>query len=283
MHITTLVENRRNAADPQLVAEWGLSQCVELGDRRVLVDLGASDAFARNAARLGIDVATADAAIISHHHYDHGGGLRRFLELNDRAPIFLGEAPGGEPTVRLLGVLRRRIGLDRGVIAAHAHRFRVVRERTEVVPGLHVLPQIRGEHPRPSGNRLLFLRREDGTCVRDDFRHELVVAIRERDALVVLTGCSHNGLVNMVETVMREFPGLPVRAVVGGFHLANLPPFKGMSEPRAIVESIGRGVLDLGVGTTYTGHCTGAQAFAVLRGVMGERIAEIRSGSRLEL
>jgi len=77
--------------------------------------------------------------------------------------------------------------------------------------------------------------RREGGLAPDDFRHELVVALRERECLVVLTGCSHHGLVNMVETVAAEFPGTAIKAVVGGFHLAALPPFRGMSESATTV------------------------------------------------
>lgn len=282
LQITTLVENSRSPDDPQLVAEWGLSQCVEVGGRRLLFDTGASGAFARNATRLGVDVAAVDAAVLSHHHYDHGGGLRRFLELNDHAPIYLGAAPAGAPTARLFGVVRRYIGLDQALLARHAHRFHVLHERTEVLPGVLVLPRIVARHPRPSGNRILFVRTEHGLRP-DDFRHEVVVALRERDTLAVLTGCSHNGLLNMVETVKTEFPGLPVAAVVGGFHLVGLPPFNGMSDAEPVVAGMGRQVLELGVGTTWTGHCTGTRAFEVLRGAMGERVQALHTGSRLEL
>ena len=282
MRITTLVENRPSPDDPRLVAEWGLSQCVEVNDRRVLFDMGASDAFARNAAHLGIDVAAIDAAILSHHHYDHGGGLRRFLELNDHAPVYLGEAPDGEPTARLFGVIRKYIGLDRALLDEHSARFHVLRQRTEVLPGIFVLPRIGGQHPRPSGNKLLFLRK-GRQFTPDEFRHELVVALREGDTLAVLTGCSHNGLLNMVETVVREFPGVPVKAVVGGFHLVALPPFNRMSDGERLVADMGRKVLDLGVGTTWTGHCTGTRALKVLRGAMGDRVQELHTGSRLEL
>jgi 7,8-dihydropterin-6-yl-methyl-4-(beta-D-ribofuranosyl)aminobenzene 5'-phosphate synthase len=180
------------------------------------------------------------------------------------------------------GFVRKYIGLDQALLAKHAHRFRTVHERTEVLPGVFVLPHIGGQHARPAGNKHLYLKRETG-LVPDDFRHELVVAIRDHDALVVLTACSHNGLLNMVETASAEFPGVPVKAVVGGFHLAKLPPFRGMSESERAVADIGRAVLDLGVETTWTGHCTGEKAFDVLRTAMGDRVQEIHTGSRIDL
>jgi len=282
VRITTLVDNQPSPNDSQLTAEWGLSLCVELNGRHILIDMGASDAFARNAERLSIDVAAIDVAILSHHHYDHGGGLRRFLELNDHAPIYLGVAPDGDPTVKLLGFLRKYIGLDQALLAQHAHRFHFVHERTEVLPGVFVLPDIGGQHARPAGNRFLYLKR-DSALAPDDFRHEIVVAIREHDALVVLTACSHNGLLNMVETASAEFPGLPIRAVVGGFHLAKLPPFRGISGTERAVADIGRAVLAAGIETTWTGHCTGRKAFAVLHDVMGDRVREIHTGSRIDL
>jgi 7,8-dihydropterin-6-yl-methyl-4-(beta-D-ribofuranosyl)aminobenzene 5'-phosphate synthase len=281
VRITTLVENRPNPDDPALQAEWGLSQCVEIGGRRLLFDMGASDAFARNAARLGIDIASIDAAVLSHQHIDHGGGLRRFFELNDHAPVYHGRAPAGEPTGRLFGVLSRRIGLDAQVVAGHASRFRTVSERTEIVPGVFVLPHIGGHHPRPAGNKVLFVRAGD-EFIPDDFRHEVVVALRESDTLAVLTGCSHSGVLNMVETVQREFPGVRIRAVVGGFHLVALPPFSRLADRAGEVAALGRSLLELGVEGAWTGHCTGDKAFDVLRTAMEQRVQQLYTGSRLE-
>ena len=282
MRITTLVENRPSPVDPTLKAEWGLSQCVEIGGHRLLLDMGASDAFSRNAERLGIDIASIDAAVLSHHHFDHGGGLRRFFELNDHAPVYLGQAPAGDPTGRLFGLVGKYIGLDRGLLAEFEPRFSVVRECTEILPGAFVLPDIGGHHPRPSGNRVLFVRTENG-FTPDDFRHELAVALREQDALTVFTGCSHSGVLNILEKVRQEFPGVPIKAVVGGLHLVALPPFNRMSDSESDVAAIGRQIVDLGVETTWTGHCTGARAFEVLRGAMGERVQELHTGCRLEL
>lgn len=282
MRITTLIDNLPSPDDPRLVAEWGLSQCIEIADRCVLLDMGASAAFARNAEHLGIDVASIDAAILSHHHSDHGGGLRRFFELNDRAPLYLGEAPDGEPTGRLFGIIRKSIGLDDGLLAGHAARVRVVRAPTEIVPGVFVLPHVRGPHPRPAGNKVLFVR-NGRQFTPDDFRHEVVVALRERDTLAVLTGCSHSGVLNMLETVQRFFPGVPVKAVIGGFHLVAVPPFNRMQDTVEEVARIGRTVLEMGVGTAWTGHCTGTQAFKVLQQTMGERVRQLHTGARIEL
>jgi len=282
VRITTLVDNSPSPHDPLLVAEWGLSQCMEIGGRRVLLDMGASDAFARNAERLGIDIASIDAAILSHHHSDHGGGLRRFFELNDRAPVYLGEAPDGEPTGRLFGILKKSIGLDRRLMAEHAARFRVVQAPTEVVPGVFVLPHIGDHHPRPAGNKVLFVRK-GRQFTPDDFRHEVVVALRERDTLAVLTSCSHSGVLNMVETVQRFAPGTPIKAVIGGFHLVAVPPFNRMSDRAEDIARIGRTVLEMGVETAWTGHCTGTQAFKVLQATMGDRARQLHTGSRIEL
>lgn len=84
MRITVLIENTCKRSD--LNAEHGLSLFIETGGLRILFDTGASRAFADNAAQLGIDLRSVDMAILSHGHYDHGGGIARFLELNFHAP-----------------------------------------------------------------------------------------------------------------------------------------------------------------------------------------------------
>lgn len=282
MRITTLVENRSSRSDPALRAEWGLSQFVETGSHRLLLDMGASDAFAVNAALLGVDIASVDAAVVSHHHVDHVGGLRRFFELNDHAPVYLGRAPAGEPTALLPGRGETSVGLDHALMAGHAERLRVVLEPSEVLPGVFVIPEIGGRHVRPAANDLLFVK-SGGESHHDDFRHEVVVALQEHDSLVVLTGCSHSGVFNMLDAVRAARPDLPIKAVVGGLHLVALPP-DSVSACRADdVEAVGRGLLGLGVGVTWTGHCTSDAALDRLRGIMGARVQSLQTGTRLEL
>lgn len=282
MHITTLVENRPSPDDPLLRAEWGLSQCVEIGGYRLLLDTGASDAFASNAERLGIDLVEVDAVVLSHHHCDHGGGLRRFLELNDRAPVYLGKPPAGAPVGCSAERGERYIGLDPGLLTEHAARFRVVRERVEILPGVFVLPGIGGYDDRPAGNRMLFVRTGQG-LVPDDFRHEIVVAFRERGRLAAFTGCAHSGVLNMIGKVQRELPDEPIRAVVGGFHLLTQGPQDVLADREDAIVAVAKHLLHLGVEATWTGHCTSTPAYEVLQSVMRERVGRLHTGHRLEL
>ncbi len=282
MKVTTLIENSPSPEDPRLAFEWGLSLHIAVNGRSLLFDTGASGSFAKNAEHLSVGLASVDAAVLSHHHYDHGGGLRRFFEINSSAAVHLGEAPEGECAAKLFGFVRKYAGLDRTLLADHAGRFKTVTGPAEILPGVYLFPHVPGTHPTPAGNRHLFLRRGH-TYTPDTFAHEIVMAIKEDGKLVVFTGCSHSGVLNMVDTVAKELGNLPVKAVVGGFHLVSMPPFNVMADRKGDVQDLARALLRYPVERAYTGHCTGKKAFGVLKAVMGERIAQMRTGSCFEV
>jgi 7,8-dihydropterin-6-yl-methyl-4-(beta-D-ribofuranosyl)aminobenzene 5'-phosphate synthase len=276
MKVTALIENTCAAGADGLTAEHGLSLHVEHGGTRLLFDTGASGAFADNAARLGIDLAAVDVAVLSHHHYDHGGGLRRFLEINSHAPIYLRGPAVADCHFKLLWK-ERFIGLDESLLRQHADRFRFVDERTTIAPGATILTQIDRKYPEPRGNRRIYVTR-DGKRVRDDFAHELVLVLEVPGGLAVFTGCSHHGILNMVAAVTQAFPGATISAVFGGFHLVALPPFNFMSGSRREVRDMAGELLRLPVQRVYTGHCTGSHAYQVLKSAMGDRIEYIATG-----
>lgn len=109
------------------------------------------------------------------------------------------------------------------------------------------------------------------------------MVIVDQGELVIFTGCSHNGLLNMVDTVVSEFPGLPIKAVIGGFHLVSSPPFNFMAGNRHEIEALAESLLDYPVGRTFTGHCTGTRAFAILKSVMGDQLVDMRTGSCFDI
>lgn len=276
MKVTALIENTCATGMEDLRAEHGLSLYIEHGERRILFDTGASGAFADNATRLGVDIGAVDAAVISHHHYDHGGGLRRFLQANHRASIYLRSPPAGDCRFKFLW-MDKYIGLDKALLREHVHRFIFVNGRTAISPDVIFLTEVGRAYPLPRSNRNLFLA-HGGKFFLDDFAHELVLVLREQDGLVVFTGCSHQGILNMVEAVRRDFPGSPMKAVFGGFHLVMLPSLNFMAGSKAEVRRIGSRMAGYPLERVYTGHCTGSHAFQVLRDAMGKKLEYIATG-----
>ena len=281
MKVTVLVENTRLEDRSDLQAEHGLSLHIECQGQQILFDTGASDAFHRNAERLGVDLAAVDLAVISHHHYDHGGGLAQFLETNSRAKVYLRSHDATDSYFRAFGgLLKRPVGLDRTLFETYAGRFEFMDQPTEIAPDTFILTAIGQPYPEPKGNRYLFVEKE-GVRSLDSFDHELVMVLRQEDGLVVFTGCSHRGILNMVDAVTKQFEGIPIKAVFGGFHLVSIPILNLMAGSKAEVEEIGREMLRSPIAKTYTGHCTGAKAYSVLKGVMGDRLAYVPTGSRV--
>jgi 7,8-dihydropterin-6-yl-methyl-4-(beta-D-ribofuranosyl)aminobenzene 5'-phosphate synthase len=282
MKITTLIENRNSATKSDLVSEWGLSLHIEFNNHSILFDTGASGAFADNAEQLSVKIDAIDAAVLSHQHFDHGGGLERFLKLNPKAKVYLADAPIDERYIKILGFFKKYIGLNKEIMTKYKDRFEVIRKPTEIFPDVFILPLIANTHPKPIGNKQLLVRK-DGKLSLDDFSHEIVMAVKENGKLVIFTGCSHNGMLNMIDTVTKEFKGIPIKAVIGGFHLVVSPPFNFMAGTIKDVENLGKSILNYPVEMTYTGHCTGKKAFKVLKYVMGDRIKDIRTGSCFEI
>lgn len=280
VRIFTLVENECLGNQPGLTAEFGLSFFIEAGGRRLLFDTGASGVFADNAASLGIDLANIDACVVSHHHFDHGGGIQRFFEVNESAPVYIRKAPRRPRQFRLFGLLKRDIGLELGLFDQYPSRFVEITAQTEIVPGFTLLTGIGNRHPRPPGNRHLWVETENGP-VRDSFDHELVMVVHDGAGMVVFTGCSHSGVLNMVDAARDAFPDTPVSAVVGGFHLIGLPWFNSMAVSRAEAANLAAQLADRCDGPIITGHCTGQKGTGVLRELLGDRLETFRTGSQM--
>ncbi len=283
MKVTALVENTRLESRQDLSAEWGLSLHIQHNDRQILFDTGATGAYGHNAERLGVDLQEVDMLVISHHHYDHAGGLAHFLETNSKAKVYLRRNEAGDPYFRaLFGVINRYVGLDNSLLRKHADRFKFVDEFAEIWPDVFFLIEIGNRYPLPKGNRHLFVE-EGGARRLDRFEHELVMVVRKQEGLVVLTGCSHRGILNMVDAVSSQFQGVPIKAVFGGFHLIGLPKLNTMAGSKREVEGIGEEMLKYPIEKVYTGHCTGPKAYRVLKDVMGDKLEYLPTGGDVEV
>ena len=278
MRVTVLMEN--STPSSRLAARHGLSLWLELDDgRRVLFDMGPNDGFLANALSLGVDVTEADLAVVSHGHYDHGGGLGAFLaacgDAGRDVPVYVREHAFDE---HVSGTPERHhaIGLDPAL--ATDPRVRPTGERCDLGGGLALFSTARRAHPTARSNGRLMERR-DGALVPDRFLHEQSLLVREGDRLALVSGCSHGGVLNLMDAA-EELAGAPLTSVVAGFHL--MDPSGGTVEDEGLTRSLAR-ELAARPARYLTCHCTGTDAFALLRDELGGRVSYLHVGSRVTL
>lgn len=282
MEIIGLIENTRLPARKDLQIEHGLSLFIRSKDQQILFDTGISGNFLQNAQKLKVDLTQVTQAVISHHHFDHGGGLITFLNANTRGKVYLRSSQTEQFSLNVFGLLKRPVGLDETLLQQQAHRLNYVSQFEEIAPGVFLLTKIGKRHPMPKGNRHLYM--GVGSAKKlDDFEHELILVIQQDTGLVVFTGCSHHGILNMLEAVLKHFPGQTIKAVFGGFHLIDLPLLNTLGGSPSEVAELGRAILKYPVEKIYTCHCTGPKAYRILKAELETKLEYFATGSRADV
>lgn len=284
MKITALIENTKPKSDKTLRVEHGLSLHIQYNNGQILFDTGMSEAFHENAAKLGIDIGDVDMGVISHHHYDHGGGLSQFLTANQKAKVYLRQCDDRKFHFKALGIINKEVGMDETLFGKYPDQIQFVHQFTEISPNVFIFTDIEKPYAQPKGNRHLFVRRGKNFLL-DRFDHELIMVIQEEDGLVVFTGCAHSGLLNMIHTVNKKFPQTRIKAVLGGFHLVGipLPILNTMIVNKKDIREIATTIPKYPVDKLYTGHCTGVKAFRLLKETLKDRLEYLPTGRSIEI
>ena len=262
MKLWTLMENTACSAD--FYAEHGLSLYLQTGDHKILFDAGQSEAFSDNAQKLGIDLNCVDMAILSHGHYDHSGGLTHFLACNDHAPIYLSShAFEGHFNARGsdIGVSKQLEGNP---------RLRFVEEEQNIVPGLTLFTCNHQQLKWPIEPYGLSME-QDHRRLPEDFRHEQYLLVQEGETRILISGCSHKGILNLVQWFRPDI-------LIGGFHFMKLDP--DVEADRKTLTEAAQTLLTYPT-VYYTGHCTGEKQFEFLKEIMGDRLQKLTTGQYL--
>jgi 7,8-dihydropterin-6-yl-methyl-4-(beta-D-ribofuranosyl)aminobenzene 5'-phosphate synthase len=279
--ITVLVENNTDNSKTELKASHGLSLYVENNNLTFLLDLGDKKIFHQNAKKLNIEIDNIDFVFISHGHYDHGGGLAHFLKSNQKAKIYLKPKAIKEKHFSRKNSIYRDRSISCSLLNEHSERFVFVERKTEIYKGIFMIPKIIQRFSLPQGNNSLF-KESLGKMLPDDFDHEQILIIQDRKGLIVFSGCNHNGILNTMETVKHYFKNEPIKAVIGGFHLYN-PTLKAMAETTDEIKSIGLKLREYPVAKYITGHCTGIEAYSILKPILDKRLYHMATGMSITL
>ena len=264
LKITALVENTSGG---NLKAVHGLSFFIETEKHRLLFDLGPNKTIFENAKKKNIDLACVDTVIISHGHFDHGGALGEFMKINPNAKVYI-QKTAFEPHYSKAGLLRINIGLDKSVmnnpnVVLLEGDFRIDEELSLFVSKVP-------DTFCSGANKALLAGRKP-----DDFRHEQNLLIKgEKD--VLLTGCSHSGIVSIIESVTDAEPAY----CIGGFHVYNPVSRKTVDEGQ--LRELSESLKKYGGIEFYTCHCTGNKAYRYLSERHGN-IHYIACGDEIEI
>jgi 7,8-dihydropterin-6-yl-methyl-4-(beta-D-ribofuranosyl)aminobenzene 5'-phosphate synthase len=257
-------------ADRQGIGEWGFAAVVELPGKRILFDTGAQpDTVLRNARDLKVDLAGIDDVILSHNHGDHTAGLvtlRRELGKQRKqavgrafvaAGIFEGMFSDTDPATK--GQELNRALIDRPAYEALAGTYVIVDQPREIAPGVWLT----GPIPRryPERNYVPGIKRRTSAGLVDDtVAEDMSLVVNTPKGLVVITGCAHAGIVNILAYAHEKIGG-PIYAVIGGMHLFQLSEEK--------LDWTAGELRKLGVQQLLAAHCTGIEATMHLRRVLG--------------
>lgn len=243
----------------------------------VLFDTGPEDyAFERNVTRLGADLGIVESIVLSHGHWDHAGAMLLALNLirsragGRKIPFYAHPGMFHSRAVKLPNGTLLRLEDVPSVkdLTAFGAEVMVTDEPQALLDGMFF---VSGEIPRvtpyerglPGQVRLM----EDGESWESDelLMDERFLAVNVADkGLVVLSACSHAGIVNVLMHARDSFPGVPLHAVMGGLHLA------GPNE--AVIPQTVEGLRAFNLKAIAAGHCTGWHALTALANAFGDKI-----------
>ena len=269
--ITTLIENNQGE-NPNLKYEHGLSLFIEVDGLKILFDTGQSAAFYENAQILGKNLLEIDYFINSHSHYDHTGGVKTFYEKTSTSTEFIVGAEFFLPKYKTDEYgMEKYIGfsLDEDFFGEKNIKINKISDEvyrlSEKIFVFHHFKKYNDFEIIPDK----FYIKENGLIKKDQFLDEIALAIKTEKGIIIVVGCSHFGILNIIYTI-KEYFNQNILAIIGGTHLIEADEIrlsKTVEELRKINPSLIAAM-----------HCTGETGMQKLKEEFGEKFIYNNTG-----
>lgn len=274
--ITTLIEN--NLDDNNLlISEHGLSLFIEIDGTKILFDTGKTGNFTKNAETLNIDLSALEYAILSHGHYDHSGGFRRLVEkIGNSFKLVIGEEFFKKKYKLIDDTTYKYNGnpFDKEFIKKNNISTKYIKDDIFYInENILLFSNFQRTNDFEIVNNKFHIKNEHNYII-DNFSDEIVLAVKAHKGLIVFVGCSHIGVVNILETIIKR-TGMPIYGVIGGTHLVEADNIRLENTIEFFKENDIR-ILALS-------HCTGDFAIEEIKREFGSSFIYNNTGNVIEI
>ncbi len=276
LKITTLIEN--NVGDnPLLCNEHGLSMYIEVDGVRILFDTGKSGDFIKNAEQLNINLNKLDYVILSHGHYDHTGGFKKLLEKVESPLKLIVGNNFFDKKYKLIHEGEYKFNgnsFDEAYVKSHGiHIENVSSDVFNITEDIIVFSDFFKNNDFENLNANFYIKHNE-MYELDNFSDEIVLAIKTNRGLFVVLGCSHIGVVNILETIAQKID-MNIYGIVGGTHLVDSDKIR---LNKTITYFKKKNIQLMGVS-----HCTGENAEKKLKETFNNSFFNNNTGSIFEM
>lgn len=280
MRIVMLIEN--TAVSQKLLVEHGMSVYVENGDGSCLFGTGSSTKLINNAKRMKLYPENIGSAVIPHNHFSYTGGIENLLQVNPKMKLFALKAADCTP-YRKKGLLASPMGDLSEKIKKHRDNFILFNSFQQVNEGFFLLKDEIGDksfYVNDKNNKL----KNGAEYENDELEHECFGVIfpfeNRKKGCVILGGCAHCGLPNMIKTVYKNWGDIPVLAILTGLHFMG-ENAKKLTVDGDYIDRLTEEIKELNVGAIYTCHCTGLKGYEELKAKLGNQLQYLQTGEEL--
>ncbi len=277
MKITTIIENLSTYKN--LLPKHGLSLMVESGGKSFLLDAGSDDSTYANFQELDFLPSDIQKIVISHNHYDHIGGLEKFLKVTD-SPVYISDASKLRLVAKESDNTLRKLSQEE-VIEKYNDRFVFVHDMEKIFDNVYVCKVFKPD-PKFMCKDKRLQKQICGQLYPDDFTHEVYVAVIEGDVCKIISSCSHNGIANIIADAKRRFAQTKVITFVGGMHLKG-KSLDSLNCSESFLVQLAKQLDELGVENIYTCHCTGTKAYSLLKPLCKANVTYFSTGDVIEI